>query len=104
MTAPERSLAQRMEALGKGNRHRTTRANWKKDVKAGRTSVFTVLADPPAEFESMKVFDALLAVPKIGRVKALSTLHVARVSPSKTLGGLSARQRGELISMLGPGR
>ena len=42
----------------------------------------------------------LLAVPKYGRVKANKVLQQCRISPSKTVGGLSERQRGELVSLL----
>ena len=42
----------------------------------------------------------LLAVPKYGRVKVNKVLVQCRISPSKTIGGLSQRQRTELVSML----
>jgi hypothetical protein len=42
----------------------------------------------------------LLAVPKVGRVKATKILHSCRVSPGKTFGGLSERQRAELAGRL----
>jgi hypothetical protein len=42
----------------------------------------------------------LLAVPKYGRVKANKILQTCRISPSKTIGGLSDRQRAELVGML----
>jgi hypothetical protein len=42
----------------------------------------------------------LLAVPKYGRVKATKILHSCRVSPSKTFGGVSERQRAELAGYL----
>ena len=42
----------------------------------------------------------LLAVPKYGRVKVNKILHTCRISPSKTIGGLSERQRSELVGML----
>ena len=45
-----------------------------------------------------KVFDMLLAVPKYGRVKTNRILNQCRISPSKTIGGLSERQRAELVS------
>jgi hypothetical protein len=38
----------------------------------------------------------LLALPKYGRVKATKLANRCRVSPSKTFGGLSERQRMEL--------
>jgi hypothetical protein len=97
---PDRTIEQRMEALGKANRHRVIRAAWKKQAKRGEVSVPQLVLEPPPEFESMKVFDAVLAAPKYGRVKANNLLKVARVSQSKTVGGLSERQRAELVSML----
>ena len=47
---------------------------------------------------SAKAFDMILAVPKYGRVKANKILTQCRISPSKTIGGLSERQRGELVA------
>jgi hypothetical protein len=98
--APERSLVQRMEALQRANEIRTRRAALKRDLKAGRASIEKLLDDPPDFIETAKVFDMLLAVPKYGRVKVNKVLQVCRISPSKTIGGLSDRQRAELVSML----
>ena len=75
--APERSLDQRMDALRRANDIRTARAKLKKDLKAGKASI-----------------------PKYGRVKANRILNQCRISPSKTIGGLSERQRTELVSLL----
>ena len=98
--APERSLAQRMDALTRANEIRTKRAQLKRDLKAGRTSVSEVLLRPPDWVNTAKVMDMLLAVPKIGRVKVNRLLGIARISPSKTIGGLSERQRAELVELL----
>jgi hypothetical protein len=98
--APERSLVQRMEALQRANEIRTKRAALKRDLKSGRASIHLLLMEPPDFIETAKVFDMLLAVPKYGRVKVNKVLQVCRISPSKTIGGLSERQRAELISML----
>jgi hypothetical protein len=98
--APERSLDQRMDALGKANAIRTRRAQLKRDLKGGRTSIHNLLLSPPEWVETAKVFDMLLAVPKYGRVKANKVLKQCRISPSKTIGGLSERQRTELVQML----
>ena len=98
--APERSLDQRMDALGKANAIRTRRAQLKRDLKAGRASIHKLLLQPPEWVETAKVFDMLLAVPKYGRVKANKVLNQCRISPSKTIGGLSQRQRDELVSHL----
>jgi hypothetical protein len=98
--APERSLVQRMEALNRANQIRTRRAQLKRSLKAGRMSIDKLLLDPPEYVETAKVFDMLLAVPKYGRVKVNKILSQCRISPSKTIGGLSERQRSELVAML----
>lgn len=97
---PERSLTQRMEALKRANEIRTSRARLKKDLKAGKAKIQLVLLDPPEWVESAKVVDLLLAVPKYGRVKANRVFTHCRISPSKTISGLTERQRDELISYL----
>jgi hypothetical protein len=98
--APERSLMQRMDALQRANEIRTRRAQLKRDLKAGRVSIHSLLKNPPDFVETAKVFDMLLAVPKYGRVKVNKILQQCRISPSKTIGGLSERQRTELVSLL----
>jgi hypothetical protein len=100
LAAPERSLDQRMEALKRANDIRTARAKLKKDLKAGRSNIHGILLDPPEYVMTAKVFDMLLAVPKYGRVKTNRILNQCRISPSKTIGGLSERQRTELVSLL----
>ncbi|HMS61720.1 MAG TPA: integration host factor, actinobacterial type [Solirubrobacteraceae bacterium] len=98
--APERSHLQRMEALNRANEIRTQRAQLKRDLKAGRTTIDRLLVSPPEYLETAKVFDMLLATPKFGRVKANKILQQCRISPSKTVGGLSERQRTELVELL----
>ncbi len=97
---PERSLDQRIDALNRANDVRARRAQLKRDLKVGTASIEALLLDPPAYLQTAKVFDMLLALPKIGRVKASKTLDSCRVSPSKTFGGLSERQRAELAARL----
>jgi hypothetical protein len=101
MEAPPRSLIQRREALDKANEIRTYRAELKRDLKARRVHIHDLLLDPPEQLETMKVFDLLIATPKRGRTKVNKLLVQCRISPSKTIGGLSQRQRTELVSMLG---
>jgi S13-like protein len=98
--APLRSLDQRMEALRRANEIRVKRAKLKKDLKAGSAQIETILRNPPEYVETAKVFDILMAVPKFGRVKAARFLNQCRISQSKTVGGLSDRQRAELVALL----
>src|ERR687886_785782 len=83
--APERSLLQRMDALQRANEIRTRRAQLKKDLKAGRVSIQALLLDPPDYVLTAKVYEVLVQ---------------CRISPSKTIGGLSQRQRTELVGQL----
>ena len=102
MAAPERSLVQRMEALERANQIRT-RAGAAQARPQGRPRVDPgLLLEPPEYIETAKVFDMLLAVPKYGRVKVNKVLQQCRISPSKTIGGLSERQRTELVAHAAP--
>jgi hypothetical protein len=82
-TPPDRSLEQRLTALTEANRVRSHRAEVKRDLGAGA-----------------KVVELIRATPKLGRVKAERALKLAAVSPSKTLGGLTDRQRRDLVDAL----
>lgn len=97
---PDRSPSQRLEALKLANAVRTERAQLKRDLKAGRVRIEQVLASPPDCVHSAKVADIMLAVPRYGRVKVTKVLQRCRISPSKTVIGLSERQRSELIEAL----
>ncbi|MGI8944718.1 MAG: integration host factor, actinobacterial type [Thermoleophilaceae bacterium] len=97
---PERSLTQRMDALQRANLIRSQRAKLKRDLKAGRVRIHEILRVPPDYVLTMKVIDLVLAVPKYGRVKAGRVFTRCRISASKTVDGLSERQREELIAVL----
>jgi hypothetical protein len=98
--APERSYAQRIDALSYANEVRSYRAVLKQDLKAGRVRLPDVLFGDDPLLETMRVFDLLASTPKIRRVKAQKVLSKARISPSKTLGGLTDRQRRDLLLRL----
>ncbi len=100
VTTPERSLNQRLDALQRANEVRSKRAALKRDLKAGRQSIDRLLESPPEWLETAKVMDMLLAVPKYGRVRAGKILAQCRISASKTIGGLTPRQRAELVHAL----
>ena len=101
---PERSLDQRKQALQRANEIRSSRAKLKKELKAGRVQIQDLLMNPPDYLLTAKVIDMLLAVPKVGRVKANRVLKTCRVSPSKTFQGLSERQRNEIVAAMSRSR
>jgi hypothetical protein len=59
-----------------------------------------VIAEPPACARTARVYELLLAVPKVGPAKATRWLSHCRIAPSKTVVGLSERQRRELLELL----
>ena len=99
-TLPEEGHAprRRMRALRVASR--TERARLKRKLKDGGANIAVLLRDPPDYILTAKVSDMLLAVPKYGQVKVNKILAHCRISPSKTIGGLSERQRRELIGHL----
>jgi len=97
---PERSRQQRMEALRRANDVRSERARIKEQLRNGQVAITELLVDPPTCVHTAKVLDLVLAVPKYGRVKANKLLERCRVSSSKTVNGLTPRQRKELLDML----
>lgn len=91
---------QRADALARARHVRALRAQLKRDLKAGRRSIHSLLLDPPEYVETAKVFDFLIASPGFGRVKVNRVLVHCRIPPSKTIGALSERQRSELVTLL----
>ncbi len=97
--APGRSREQRLRALQQANEVRTARAKLKKQLASGKIELVQILADPPACVRTARVRDVLLVVPKIGSVRAGRILAQCGIAHSKTLGGLTDRQRGELMNL-----
>ncbi len=91
-------MEQRLDALSRANHIRSQRARLKKDLKRGEKKIGDILAAPPEFIKTAKVVDVLLAVPNCGKVKSTKVLNHCRISPNKTVGGLSERQRRELVA------
>lgn len=98
----ERSLEQRREALEMANLTRTTRAVIKKQVGRGEVPYHTLLLRGEIDplFSSMKLREALEAMPGIGRVKTGHILRVAGISASRTMGSLTPNQWRRLYAAL----
>jgi hypothetical protein len=96
---PGRSHEQRLRALERANEVRTARAKLKQQLASGEIELVQILADPPACVRTARVRDVLLVVPKIGSARAGRILAQCRIAHSKTLDGLTDRQRGELINL-----
>jgi hypothetical protein len=92
------SAEQRLEALRKANEIRVGRAQLKKELAAGTVRIEAILARPPDFAKTERISALLLALPKYGPARVSRLLTRVRISESKTLGGLSDRQRAELIA------
>lgn len=95
-SAPDRSRAQRLAALQRANDVRSARARLKRDLKAGRRDFLALVMSPPEYLLTAKVWDLLLEVPRYGRVRVNKVFVRAEISPSKTFGGITDRQRAKL--------
>ncbi len=97
-TAPPLTRDQRLDALAKANRIRSTRAAVKLKLRTMPPSmaaarVRELIEAPPADLLTMRVEVLSRAVPNVGGRKIAKLLRRVGVSPSKTLGGLTERQR-----------
>jgi hypothetical protein len=90
---------QRRHALEQANQVRSERARLKKDLATGKVGLLEILARPPACVRTARVGDLLVALPKIGSVKAGRILARCGITDSKTLAGLTDRQRAELTNL-----
>jgi len=93
-----------LAALAEANRVRSLRAALKADLRAGRVSLASLLTSPPDFARSAKVATLLGATPQCGPAKAAKIMDRCRIAQSKTVAGLSERQRSELIASAGIGR
>jgi hypothetical protein len=95
---PDQTDAQRMDALRLANATR----EWRKTERRSMTREKAVrfIEEPPVMAVSWKVADLLSRIPYVAEVKAGRMMMLAAVSPTKTLGGLTPRQRRALIDLL----
>jgi CheY-like chemotaxis protein len=98
--ASTRLRESRMLALRQANQVRGLRAKLKQDLHEGNVRLERILATGADYLASAEVLDLLVAVPKLGPVKACRLLKIAQISPSKTVGQLTERQRTRLIELL----
>jgi hypothetical protein len=96
-TAP---AAQHLRALAQANRVRLARAELKRQVAEGETSVADVVLNCPWEAESMTISDLLTSQHRWGRTRCRRFLASIPMSETKTVGTMTDRQRRALAAML----
>lgn len=100
LALPARTDEQRTEALRRANEVRIARGALKRQIRGGAIHIIEVLADPPAAAAGMKVRDLLLAQKFRGPAHVQKLMNQTRISYGKTIGGLTSRQRDELIAAI----
>ena len=79
---------------------RSERAELKAALKRGEVALDELLGEPPAYLATAKVADLLAALPGLGPVKVARLLERLKISPAKTVAGLTERQRSALLLAL----
>jgi hypothetical protein len=96
-TSAARIERQRLRALVEANAARADRARLKRQLATGTVNIVGVLTHPPAFTRTQKVHQLLVALPRIGPVKANRILLRCRIPETKTVAALTERQRDALI-------
>ena len=96
-TAP---AAQHMRALAQANRVRLARAELKRQVADGETSVADVVLGCPWEADSMTISDLLMSQHRWGRTRSKRFLAALPMTETKTVGSMTERQRFALAAQL----
>ncbi len=97
-TVPYRSSEQHMAALQRANRVRRLRSELRTDLTERRAADF--IGRPPWWLNTMRLTLLLSQIHGWGPVKVRRTLVRCRVADTKTVGGLSDRQRAEILEAL----
>ena len=92
-----------MRALEQANRVRLARAELKRQVGEGETSVGEVVRVNPWEAESMAIAELLMSQHRWGRQRCRRFLATIGISETKTIGSLTERQRASFSAQLEEG-
>jgi hypothetical protein len=91
---------QHLRALEHANRVRLARAELKREIAAGETTVADVVLTSPWQVHSMSISDLLMSQKRWGRARCRRLLLSIGVPENKQVGTLTVRQRLALAAML----
>jgi hypothetical protein len=89
-----------MRALAQANRVRLARAELKRQVAEGESTVGEIVLECPWEADSMSIADLLLSQHRWGRTRCRRFLASIPMSETKTIGSMTDRQRRALAARL----
>ena len=93
---------QHLTALARANEVRLARAELKRRVACGETTVAQVVLECPWEAETMTVADLLMSQNRWGHTRCRKFLQGVPMSEGKTIGSMTDRQRHAVAAMLSP--
>jgi len=102
MGVPELTKEQRVEYLRKAAEQRVKRAAFRDDLKEGKVTLIEALdmcGDPVVGRLHVRLL--IESLPRCGKAKAHRIMEEIGISESRRIQGLGARQREQLIEMLG---
>lgn len=91
---------QSMQALALANKTRLARAEIKRQIADGETTVARVLAAPPPEIATMSIADLLMSQHRWGRTRCRRLLMALTISETRRVGTLTERERNRIVAML----
>ena len=96
---PKISSEQRQAALEKAAQARTRRAEMKALLQSGSLTFDEVLAEADTDgiVAGTKVYPLLVAMPGMGKVKAMRLMEECQIADNRKIRGLGARQRACLL-------
>ena len=94
---------QHLRALARANQVRLARADLKRRIADSRLSAGEVFLECPWEAASMSVADVLMSQRRWGGTRCRKFLFGLHISETRTVGGLTQRQRAALADRLAGG-
>jgi hypothetical protein len=99
-TATMTPAPQRLRALERANAVRLARAELKRRIAEGESSVAEVLQDPPHEANSWAIGELLTCQRRWGSTRCRKFLSRHQIVETKPVGALTERQRRVLVDQL----
>ena len=100
VAVPVADSSQRMQALQRANEVRIARADLKRQVGRGETSVVEAILSGAPEIQNMAVIELLLSQRSWGRARCYGLLMAIPLSENKPIGTMTDRQQRVLVAAL----
>jgi hypothetical protein len=97
MDRPQLTL-EHLERFERANELRLARADDKRRIKSGQLDAAVILRELPPQWANAKVFELLLAMHRVGRVKATKWLKIHNISPERRINTMPESQRFRLAA------